>query len=529
MSKKTARRRRKNFTQETLTQDERFKYKLIAEGLGVGICAGLVVSLFRYALSKAEYARNLYIEIASQKLIFAVLGVLLLIFLAVCIAGIIRKEPLSTGSGIPQVKGELRGEVNANWVQVIIAKFLGGIMALGAGLSLGREGPSIQLGAMVGKGFSRINNRLRTEEKLLITCGSSAGLAAAFGAPVAGVVFALEELHKNFSQEVLLSTMAAAIAADSIGTYIFGLEPVFDLGTSVDAGMPLSRMWMVVILGIVMGAFGVFYNKTIDFSQDVFGKLKKPEHKLAIPFVVILALAIFLPEALGSGHELIEKAGEGALTLKVLLMLLVIKYIFSAMSFGTGAPGGIFLPLLVLGALTGGLFTTFLSPIVGYEENYIQYFVILGMTGYFSAIVRAPITGVILLSEMTGTFSNLLALSTVALVSYMTADVLGGEPIYDQLMERMLAGGKVRKPKKTNKVLIEGEIYFGAYMEGKPLCEIELPTGCLVVAIQRDSREIVPNGDTVLEAGDKLTFLCDEVIAADVQQEIDKKCKKIAL
>ncbi|MBR1990154.1 MAG: chloride channel protein, partial [Firmicutes bacterium] len=199
MSKKTARRRRKNFTQETLTQDERFKYKLIAEGLGVGICAGLVVSLFRYALSKAEYARNLYIEIASQKFIFAVLGVLLLIFLAVCIAGIIRKEPLSTGSGIPQVKGELRGEVNANWVQVIIAKFLGGIMALGAGLSLGREGPSIQLGAMVGKGFSRINNRLRTEEKLLITCGSSAGLAAAFGAPVAGVVFALEELHKNFS------------------------------------------------------------------------------------------------------------------------------------------------------------------------------------------------------------------------------------------------------------------------------------------------------------------------------------------
>ncbi|MBQ9961038.1 MAG: ClC family H(+)/Cl(-) exchange transporter [Firmicutes bacterium] len=529
MSKKTVRRRRKNFTQETLTKDERFKYKLIAEGLGVGVCAGLVVSLFRYALSKVEYARNLYIEIAEQKLIFAILGVFLLIFLALCIAAIIRKEPMSCGSGIPQVKGELKGEVNANWLQVVIAKFLGGIMALGAGLSLGREGPSIQLGAMVGKGFSRLNNRLRTEEKLLITCGSSAGLAAAFGAPVAGVVFALEELHRNFSQEVLLSTMAAAIAADSIGTYIFGLEPVFDLGTSVHAGLPLGRMWMVIILGVVMGAFGVFYNKTIEFAQDMFGKLKTPEQKLAIPFAVILLLAIVLPEALGSGHELIEDAGEGILSLKVLLMFLVVKYIFSAMSFGTGAPGGIFLPLLVLGALTGGLFTTFLSPIVGYEENYIQYFVILGMTGYFSAIVRAPITGVILLSEMTGTFSNLLPLSTVALVAYMTADVLGGEPIYDQLMDRMLAGGKVRKPKRTNKVLIEGEVYFGAFMEGKPLSEIDLPTGCLVVSIQRDNKEIVPGGDTVLEAGDKLTFLCNEVIAGDVQKEIDNKCKKISL
>ena len=111
----------------------------------------------------------------------------------------------------------------------------------------------------------------------------------------------------------------------------------------------------------------------------------------------------------------------------------------------------------------------------------------------------------------------------------MTADVLGGEPIYDQLMDRMLAGGKVRKPKRTNKVLIEGEVYFGAFMEGKPLSEIDLPTGCLVVSIQRDNKEIVPGGDTVLEAGDKLTFLCNEVIAGDVQKEIDNKCKKISL
>lgn len=133
----------------------------------------------------------------------------------------------------------MHGKINANWLQVLIAKFLGAVCAIGGGLSLGREGPSIQLGAMVGKGFSRVNNRFRTEEKLLMTCGAGAGLAAAFSAPLAGVVFSLEELHKSFSTEVLLSTMASAITADWIASYIFGLRPVFEL--TVTNGLPLSH------------------------------------------------------------------------------------------------------------------------------------------------------------------------------------------------------------------------------------------------------------------------------------------------
>ncbi len=529
MSKKTARRRRASVVGETLKRGDQFKYRLILEGVGVGLAAGLVVSLFRLCLSKVEEMRSLYIHAAGQKVIVALLGIGLLVFLATCIVLILKREPLSSGSGIPQVKAELKGEINANWLQIILAKFIGGIVALGAGLSLGREGPSIQLGAMVGKGFSRLSNRLRTEEKLLITCGSGAGLAAAFGAPLAGVVFALEELHKNFSQEILLSTMASAITADCIGSYIFGLEPVFDFGTSVDEGLPLGRIWMVLLLGILMGAFGAFYNKTLDYTQDVFGKLKTTGQKMIIPFTAIVILAATLPEALGSGHKLIEETGEGFFDLKMLMILLVIKFIFSAMSFGTGAPGGIFLPLLVLGGLAGGLFTSVVSPLAGLEENYIQYFVILGMTGYFSAIVRAPITGIILISEMTGTFSNLLSLSAVALVSYMTADAFKAKPVYEQLMERMLEGGKLRKPRRTNKVLVEGQVHLGSYMEGKPLSEIHLPGGCLVVSIQRDAKEIVPNGQVILQAGDKMILLCDEYMAPELKQEIEEKCQTLDL
>ena len=134
-----------------------------------------------------------------------------------------------------------------------------------------------------------------------------------------------------------------------------------------------------------------------------------------------------------------QNAGEGGVGIKVLLVLLVVKFIFSIFSFGTGAPGGIFLPLLVLGAVTGGLFTEIVSPLVGYTNTYSSYFVILGMAGYFAAIVRAPITGIILISEMTGIFTNLLPLAIVSLVAHITAEIMGGVPIYDQLLDRMMA------------------------------------------------------------------------------------------
>lgn len=525
MAKKTVKRRRMSSSRENISRREKFQYILILEGISVGFLVGLIVSLFRYAFIEAEKMRGIMVAAASQKITVGLLSVGLLAFMLVTAAAITKREPISGGSGIPQVEAELKGKLNARWFQVILGKFIGGILTVAGGLSLGSEGPSVQLGAMTGKGFSRLHQRLKTEEKLLLTCGAGAGLAAAFGAPLAGVVFTLEELHKNFSKEVLLSTMASAITADCMSSYLFGLKPVF--GFTVASGMPLSRIWMVLILGIVLGAFGVFYNKTTFFTQDLFKRLNPFFGKLIVPFVMVIILAFALPEALGSGSSLIGPTGLGQFDAEFLLLLLVVKYISSAVSFGTGLPGGTFLPLLVLGALSGGLFTEVLSPLVGYSEKCTEYFVILGMAGYFSGIVRAPITGIILISEMTGTFSNLLPLAMVSLVSYMTAEVLKGGPLYEQLTERLIAGGKVKNTHRRNKILIESEVHHGSMMDGKRLASIDLPLGCLVVSIMRDRHEIVPGGSTEIKAGDKLIILCNEGMVMDVQAELDEKCRSV--
>ena len=117
--------------------------------------------------------------------------------------------------------------------------------------------------------------------------------------------------------------------------------------------------------------------------------------------------------------------------------------------------------------MSGGFFTKLVSPLVGYSNTYISIFVILGMAGYFAAIVRAPITGIILISEMTGTLSNLLSLSLVSLTAYLTAELLGGIPVYDQLLQRMLQGGTSKKPKKSNKVFVESQVQIGSFMDGR--------------------------------------------------------------
>ena len=448
MSKKTDRLREINspeFLPRWLRILTNLKYRLIIEGVAVGLLAGLLVSAFRVALSKADEIRTLMLTVAEEKFIIYIWYILMLVFLTVGVAFIVKREPLCSGSGIPQVKGELEGKIKTNWLSVILAKFIGGVMAIGAGLSLGREGPSIQLGAMVGKGFSRLSGRFREEEHLLMTCGGSAGLAAAFGAPLAGVVFALEELHKSFSTEIMLSAMAAAITGDWVGSTMFGLSPVFSLTPFMR--LPLSHYWMVIILGVLLGAFGVLYNKCIAISQNFFGRLKPEWLKAVIPFVAIIILVFTYPIGLGSGHELVDFASEGS-GVKVLLVLLIVKFVFSIMSFGTGAPGGIFLPLLVLGSVAGGLFAETMNLVVENTMFYATYFVILGMAGLFASIVRAPVTGIILISEMTGVLHNMLPLALVTLVSYVTAEILGGIPIYDQLLDRLLANQKAARAKR---------------------------------------------------------------------------------
>ncbi|MBE6019575.1 MAG: ClC family H(+)/Cl(-) exchange transporter [Clostridiales bacterium] len=546
-----------------LDRRKKFKYVLIAEGALIGLITGALVSVFRLMLSGADKLRGMLAEYvrgggAGPALVCA----LVLVIIAAVITLLLGWEPDIAGSGIPQVEAELRGQKDMCWWRVIAGKMAGCALAIGGGLALGREGPSIQLGAMVGKGIARSGHRLLTEERLLITCGAGAGLSAAFGAPLAGAIFSLEELHRNFSAEVLLTTMAAAAAGDFVTANILGLAPVFVLENG--HGLPLRYYWAVVLLGLALGLFGVLYNRTIAFMQDGFERFGKAfgtfacrvtarresiirdgfhpsiaEERFARAGRMLVALAaayilfFVYPDALGSGSFLVDSIGRGDYALKGLIVLLLIKFVFSTASFGSGSPGGIFLPLLVLGAITGGLFSRLLG-LAGMDQEYITAFVIIAMAGYFAAIVRAPVTGVVLITEMTGDFTSLLPLVLVSLTAYVVAEALGAQPIYTQLLERSLGkspSGRSYSGRgaslRDRKTVIDAEVDVGSRMDGSHVSEFGLPIGTLIVSVTRGGIEIIPDGNTILRAGDELEILTREADIADVGAIVDAACRSV--
>ena len=518
---------RKN-TSQTMKRAQRLPVILIGEGLLVGASAGLVVMFYRIALTFAGQWMNAVLRWMKGDVLRTALWFAALLVMALLVGRLVKWEPMISGSGIPQVEGEVLGKLKQNWKKVLPAKFAGGFLCLLGGLSLGREGPTIQLGAMSGQGVARLLDRGRTEERYLMTCGASAGLAAAFHAPLAGMMFSIEEIHKGFSVSILVSVMTSSVTADYICSHIMGLDPVFQF--QLEYMLPQNYYWMLLVLGVILGVLGAFYNKMMLLAQKLY---KKPGFlnetgRLIIAFMAAGVMAVLMPSVLGSGGDLIVDLTGGGLVLGAAVLTFVMKFLFSAVSFGSGAPGGIFFPLLVLGALIGGIFAMAGVELFGLDPIYINNFVLLAMAGYFTAIVRAPITGIILLFEMSGSVSQMLSLAVVSVAAYITATLLKSEPIYESLLNRILEGQNTEAKEKTSaggqKVLSEFVIMGGSALEGKKVMEIDWPGNCLLVALERDGKELIPKGKTLLQAGDRLTVITDEREAGYIHDKMENLC-----
>ena len=518
---------RKN-TSQTIRRAQRLPVILIGEGLLVGAAAGIVVMLYRIALTYAGQWMNAALDWMRGDMLRTALWFAVLLVMALIVSRLVKWEPMISGSGIPQVEGEILGKLTQKWKKVLPAKFCGGFLCLLGGLSLGREGPSIQLGAMSGQGISRLLDRGKTEERHLMTCGASAGLAAAFHAPLAGMMFALEEIHKGFSVSILVSVMTSSVTADYICSHIMGLDPVFQF--RLEHVLPQNYYWMLLVLGVILGVLGALYNKVMLLAQELYRKPKflNETGRLIIAFMAAGVMGILMPSVLGSGGDLIVDLTGGELLLGAAALTFVVKFLFSAVSFGSGAPGGIFFPLLVLGALIGGIFAMACVELFGLDPVYINNFVLLAMAGYFTAIVRAPITGIILLFEMSGTVSQMLSLAVVSVAAYITATLLKSEPIYESLLERILQGQGGAEKKGAfsggQKVLSEFVIMGGSALEGRKVMEIDWPKNCLLVAVEREGKEMIPRGKTQLQAGDRLTVMTDERDAGYIHDKMENLC-----
>lgn len=489
------------------------------ESVVIGVLAGFAVVFFRLMLENADsLRRNIYTSLRTAGAGYIALWVVLIVAVGLFLGWVSGKYPMIRGSGIPQIKGALLRRMRLDWLPELPLKMLAGVLGMGFGLSLGREGPSVQIGAYIGKGVLGVARRPIVERKYLITSGAAAGLAAAFNAPLAGVLFALEELHKHFSPLLLACAMGASVAGDFVASHFFGLKPAFDFHQIIP--LPSTMLPWVALLGIVCAVAGYLFNRALYAAQDLFPALRVPPiARPALALLVSVPLGFFLSDVTGGGHALIEKIWSEESVLGFLVLLLAAKMLFSALSYGSGTAGGIFLPLLACGALTGKIFGVALHDLGLADSSAYQNFMILGMAAFFTGVVRAPVTGAVLILEMSGNFNHFASLIACCLISYVFGYILKSKPVYDVLLERLLARNPaIFKPVSGRKVVLEIPVSEGSRLSHRLVRNVDWPEACLVVGIERGETDLIPDGGTEICPGDQLHVLTEEKDAPEIKE-----------
>ncbi|GIW46101.1 MAG: voltage gated Cl- channel protein [Candidatus Binatia bacterium] len=418
-----------------------------------------------------------------------------------------RWAPEASGSGIPHVKAVLSGLAALAWYRVLPVKFFGGVIGIGAGLALGREGPTIQMGAATGRMVSGWFSCTPRERRTLIAAGAGAGLAAAFNAPLSGLVFVLEEVQRDFSAGVFTVTLVASAVADVVTRLLLGQLPIFHVRT--ESIPPLNLLPVALLVGAVAGILGVAFNQCLLRTLDAFRRLPRQPVWLggALAGLVVGGVALLAPDAVGGGHQLLERMLESQLGVWQLGLFFVLRFVLTMISYGCGAPGGIFAPLLVLGADLGLMIGEAARHAFPESSTHAQIFAVVGMAAYFSAITRAPLTGIVLMIEMTGNYSLVLPLLGACLTAYGIADFLRDRPIYEALLERDLLRTEKVSPDLGGTLLVDLKVSPGAPFEGRRIRDLGLPPGAIIILLRRGLTEQVPTADTRLEAGDLVSVV----------------------
>jgi chloride channel protein, CIC family len=407
-----------------------------------GVLIGFIGGAFRWCLQSADVWR---VDLSDWARHLPGPGWLVpMVATAACAtlaALIVRWMPLAAGSGIQHVEAVHRGEAAPPRLGLLPAKFVGGVLAIGSGLVLGREGPTVHMGAAIGAEAARRVRLPDADIRLLQTALGGAGLAVAFNAPIGGVLFTVEEVTKSFRLRTVLATVFATATAVAGSRLVTGNHP--DFYVEPLAAPALYWLPLFVVFGLLTGCLGVLYNALVLGIADHVKALPRiPSVAKAAVIGALIGLVMFVhPLATGGGEALTQLLlGGHGMALFVIAGLLALRFIAGPLSYAAAVPGGLFAPLLAIGALWGVLFVGGFNTVwPGNHAALAVPMAIVGMAAFFGAIVRAPVTGIVIVVEMTATTSVTVAMLAATAAAVLAAELLGSPPIYDSLRKRMPA------------------------------------------------------------------------------------------
>lgn len=413
--------------------EEVARSKIILQAILVGLISGILVVLFKISINQLfKFIQN---SISQFDLMHKLLIFPLITTIGGLISGILvfKFAPETKGSGIPFVKMVLARMGNITRVRSIIVKFIAGVAGIGTGLSLGREGPSVQLGAGAGALVAKFFKMKGTNQWKLIAAGAGSAIGATFNAPIAGTIFVLEELVNKFSSSLLFPVLVATVTASSIARLFLGNNPSFII-PQVTKHFSFDGIWVCIILGVIAGFLGVLFSRVIYKNNEFFEKMSKIPNwlKPAIAGFFVGIIGIFLPYVLGSGNLSVDLLLANKISLSLVIVVFIAKFFVTPFCFGSGAAGGIFLPMLMLGAFLGYIVAAVFNNF-GFNVDPVLISMI-GMGAFLSAVARTPITAVVMVFEMTSGYAHILPIMLSAAIADLIAEKLNHKPIYAELI-----------------------------------------------------------------------------------------------
>lgn len=503
---------------------------LVLVSMLTGIFAGVVVTFYNILMSLGEETSiSLYTLVrdnpAFVPLLFAGLAAGSLV-----IGTVAKLVPMVRGSGIPQIEGAARGKVRFNWYITMCSMFAASLACVFMGYPAGAEGPSLEIGGCAGSAVGTILKRNQMVKRLQIASGASSGLAVAFNAPVTGLVFAMEEAFRSFSPQVFIcaaiSVVSALFTRNALRFAVLGGDKVgftfvnFDFEFAFDGAGGIFCLW-VVLAAVIVSLLGVGFYYAVFATKKLFKKITflKGVGKFIIPFVFAGAAGLVTVYSIGGGHDFIQSlasGGTGEIEIErifgigvavSLLIVVIIRMITGVLSMGCGVPCGVFIPMLAIGAGAGALLSILFQK-AGMDGVYSDYLVIICMASFFTCVVKAPITGIVMVFELTGQFRNFLPALIGIVIGYLIGMLFKTEAIYEKSLEQYIDDRKIKLNFVKERVRLL--IHAHTKADGTPVRAVVWPTNGLVVElIHEDGSQTVPDGETVLHAGQEIVFECE--------------------
>jgi CIC family chloride channel protein len=438
---------------DTYYKNNRHIWVLVLCGALLGIIVGLVGTSFQLLLDGIGDSKKFLFSLCGDniylQIIVSIAITMSMVFISLYIVRKFAKE--AGGSGIQEVEGTLKGCRKLR-ARVAPVKFVSGLFSLGSGLSLGKEGPSIHIASAVAQLFVDRFKLTKKYANALISAGAGAGLAAAFNTPISGIIFVIEEMNRKFrfSVTAIKCVIIACIASTIVSRAIIGNPPAIRIETF--SAVPQNTLWLFMVLGIVFGYFGLVFNKFIIKVANFFSDGSRKRYWILVSIVcIVFGIGVVLsPNSVGGGYIVMANSLDDNVPIKMLLALFVLRFIGVIFSYGTGVTGGIFAPMIALGTVFG------LAYGMGVNEFFPQYnveagvFAVAGMSALFTATVGAPLTGIILVVEMTWNYQLLLPLMITCFSASMLTYIHHQKPIYDTLLRRTISNERKQQMKEKN-------------------------------------------------------------------------------